>query len=198
MRTTNTKERIIKAALDLFSEKGYEETKMDDIAKAVGIKAPSIYDHFNGKKAILHAVVTYADEEYEKGMAFKDAPGAAIRSGDDLKEYALRAVNFTLNNDTARMMRTIIAVEQFRSVDFSESATRHFVINHETVYTGIFKKMMDEGLMISGNPKIYALQFIAPVTLLIQICDRDPGRKDEVLKTIEEHMDVFIERYFNS
>ena len=72
------------------------------------------------------------------------------------------------------------------------------MINHETVYAEIFKKMMDEGLMISGNPKIYALQFIAPVTLLIQICDRDPGRKDEVLKTIEEHMDVFIERYIIS
>ena len=196
MRTTNTKERIIEVALELFSEKGYEETKMEDIAKAVGIKAPSIYDHFKGKKGILQAVVTYADEEYEKGMAFRKASADQTHSGEELKEYAMRAVNFTLNNDTARKMRKIIAVEQFRNEEFNESATRHFVTNHETIYAELFAKLIDEGLMINGNSKIYALEFIAPVTLLVQISDRNPDRKDEVLKTIEEHMDTFVERYF--
>ena len=37
MRTTDTKERLIKAALELFSENGYEGTSVDQIAKAVGI-----------------------------------------------------------------------------------------------------------------------------------------------------------------
>ena len=53
MRTTDTKERLIKAALDLFSENGYEGTSVDQIAKVVGIKAPSIYAHFKGKEELL-------------------------------------------------------------------------------------------------------------------------------------------------
>ena len=43
MRITNTKERLILAAIELFSTKGYEGTSVEEIAKAVGIKAPSIY-----------------------------------------------------------------------------------------------------------------------------------------------------------
>ena len=64
MRTTDTKERLIKAALDLFSENGYEGTSVEQIAKAVGIKTPSIYAHFKGKEELLGAVIDWSDEEY--------------------------------------------------------------------------------------------------------------------------------------
>ncbi|MBO5426201.1 MAG: TetR family transcriptional regulator, partial [Lachnospiraceae bacterium] len=37
----NTKKRIIEEALILFSERGYSDVYVGDIAKAVGIKAPS-------------------------------------------------------------------------------------------------------------------------------------------------------------
>ena len=60
MRTTDTKERLILAAMDLFSTKGYAGTSVEEIAKAVGIKAPSIYDHFRGKEDLLYAVRDYA------------------------------------------------------------------------------------------------------------------------------------------
>ena len=51
--------------------------------------------------------------------------------------------------------------------------------------------------MIKGNPEISALEFIAPVTLMLQLCDRQPERKEEAMKIIEDHIDVFIERYLN-
>lgn len=50
--------------------------------------------------------------------------------------------------------------------------------------------------MIKGDPEIVALEFIAPVSLMIQLHDREPNRKKEILKTIKKHMDEFINRYF--
>ncbi|OIU71403.1 TetR/AcrR family transcriptional regulator [Rossellomorea aquimaris] len=48
---------IKKAALRLFSEKGYEDTSLHEIALAVGIKKPSIYNHFDHKEDIFCAVL---------------------------------------------------------------------------------------------------------------------------------------------
>ena len=64
--------------------------------------------------------------------------------------------------------------------------------------TLVFKRMMDEGTMVRCNPEIAALEFIAPVSLLIQLCDRAPDKEDEVMTTIEEHIDIFIERWINT
>ena len=49
--------------------------------------------------------------------------------------------------------------------------------------------------MTYGNPQITAFEFIAPVALLVQMIDREPDRKDEALKIINEHIDLFIEKY---
>ena len=50
----STKERILDAALTLFAENGYDGTSVEQIANAVGIKAPSLYKHFKGKEDILN------------------------------------------------------------------------------------------------------------------------------------------------
>ncbi|HCD3518211.1 TPA: ica operon transcriptional regulator IcaR, partial [Staphylococcus aureus] len=46
------KDKIIDNAITLFSEKGYDGTTLDDIAKSVNIKKASLYYHFDSKKSI--------------------------------------------------------------------------------------------------------------------------------------------------
>lgn len=60
--TTLTKNRIIDAAIDLFSENGYAETSVRDIGKKTGIRSSSIYYHFESKEAILNHIL----DEYIK------------------------------------------------------------------------------------------------------------------------------------
>ena len=198
MRTTDTKERLIKAALDLFSENGYEGTSVEQIAKAVGIKTPSIYAHFKGKEELLGAVIDWSDEEYAKGMGLKKEAGKNVRTGKELKEYSLKLIIFTLHNEISIRMRRLLTIEQYRNEMFSESATKHLISNIKSLFTPVFKRMMDEGTMVRCNPEIAALEFMAPVSLLIQLCDRAPDKEDEVMTTIEEHIDIFIERWINT
>lgn len=198
MRTTDTKERLIKAALDLFSENGYEGTSVDQIAKTVGIKAPSIYAHFKGKEELLQAVIDWSDEECAKGMGLKEEAGKNVRTGKELKEYALKLITLTLHNEISIKMRKLLTIEQYRNEMFAESATRHLIGNVKLLFTPIFKRMMDEGTMVKSNPEMAALEFMAPVSLLIQLCDRIPDKEDEVMAAIEEHIDVFMERWMNT
>lgn len=62
----DTKQRILEKSLELFSAKGYDAVSVGEIAKAVGIKAPSLYNHFPSKQAIFDAIVESTAAHYEK------------------------------------------------------------------------------------------------------------------------------------
>jgi TetR/AcrR family transcriptional regulator len=53
----STAERVLDAAEDLFAEQGYSATSLGDVADRVGIRSPSLYNHFRNKEALYGAVV---------------------------------------------------------------------------------------------------------------------------------------------
>jgi len=52
-----TAERILDAAESLFAAAGYSATSLADVADAVGIRTPSLYNHFRNKEALYGAVL---------------------------------------------------------------------------------------------------------------------------------------------
>ena len=53
MKQLSTKERIRTEALHLFAQYGYDAISVAQIAKAVGIQAPSLYKHYASKEDIF-------------------------------------------------------------------------------------------------------------------------------------------------
>jgi len=68
MKSETRKEQIIQTSTVLFKEKGYSAVTMRDIAKAMGIKAASLYNHINSKQDILRAIIISLAEEFTRGM----------------------------------------------------------------------------------------------------------------------------------
>ena len=62
----DTKQRILDEALTLFSEKGYANVYVNDIAEKVGIKAPSLYKHYKSKQAIFDAIIDEMNHRFEE------------------------------------------------------------------------------------------------------------------------------------
>ncbi len=54
---SDTKTTILKVAIQLFSEQGYNGVSMRNIAKAVNISAPALYNHFADKKSLYEEAV---------------------------------------------------------------------------------------------------------------------------------------------
>jgi AcrR family transcriptional regulator len=69
VRTPKTREKIINTAILLFSDSGYDNVSMRNIAALVGIKAASIYNHFSSKRDILKSMY-----EFYAGEFFRFAP----------------------------------------------------------------------------------------------------------------------------
>lgn len=55
-RSAETKRAVLDAARQLFNEKGYDNTSIDDIVVASGISVGSIYHQFGGKKEVFRAL----------------------------------------------------------------------------------------------------------------------------------------------
>lgn len=67
--TVERKEEIILAALELASESGLKSVSMAQIAERVGMKAPSLYNHFKSKDDIIKEMYSYLREKAQKNRS---------------------------------------------------------------------------------------------------------------------------------
>ena len=77
-RFTDTRDRIEKAAIRLFVEKGVAETSVRDIARAVGISEGALYRHFVSKDDLVWAAF---ERHYVEFAARLDALAAGRDDG---------------------------------------------------------------------------------------------------------------------
>lgn len=68
----NRKEEIIKVTLELASQKGLDNVSMSQIASKLGIKKPSLYNHFHSKDEIIEEMYNYLRNQAKAQMEIKD------------------------------------------------------------------------------------------------------------------------------
>jgi len=61
-----TRDKLLFAALDLFSKNGYDATTVEEIANSVGMKGPNVYNYFKGKKALWKVSTLYSKSHTRK------------------------------------------------------------------------------------------------------------------------------------
>ena len=55
-----TRQDLLEAALDIFSRKGYQAARLEDVAQAAGVTRGAIYHHFGGKNELYMALIEHA------------------------------------------------------------------------------------------------------------------------------------------
>jgi len=96
LKPETRKDEIIKTAAKLFKKSGYSAVTMRDLAKAMGIKASSLYNHINSKQDILKEIIISLAEEFTQGMkTIKSSQGSSIQK---LQEIVKLHVEITSKN----------------------------------------------------------------------------------------------------
>jgi TetR/AcrR family transcriptional regulator len=90
-RPTDTRDRVLQVAQALFAERGYRGTSLRDIAKRIGIKAPSLLHHFPSKQQLYLAVL---DKMFE---SLEDAANAIAWGRESRQERMRQAVGDTID-----------------------------------------------------------------------------------------------------
>ena len=193
MDKTPTKDRVLDSALTLFAEKGYDGVGVDLIAENAGIKGPSLYKHFKGKEDILDALIEKAENYYEVNFGSENQLGAIPSSMDELITLSLKRIEFTLHDPMIKKVRRMLTMEQFRSSRIAVLTTKYNMESVQGLYCRLFQSMMNSGIMRKSDPVLLSMSFTAPVSLLIQMCDREPEREREAMKRIVEYFRWFAE-----
>ena len=201
MRQEDTKQRILDKALELFSAQGYDAVSMGQIAAAVGIKAPSLYNHFPGKQAIFDALVASTAAQYEADTdnldihvqnAARDIPVFTEITEDALFEKVRQIFEYSLHNETISRFRRMMSIEQFRSPELAALYSARYVERVVRYHAGIFRALLAAGEIAAEEPEALAMLYVAPVLTLIGVCDRQPEREGECLQKLRTHVRLFF------
>ncbi len=163
---------IIQAAFTEFSERGYHQTAIADIAKRLGIGHGTFYRHFENKRDILEHVINEVTSKIIAAMSAENAPTAA-GSLADYREQTARIARrlteiLTENPATARMVlfeATSIDPDMNRRVldlmDWAGKLTAAYMENG--VRLGFFREDLDTeatGHAVVGMIVMSVLRFL--------------------------------------
>ncbi len=201
MKQEDTRQKILDKALELFSTRGYDSVSVGEIANAVGIKAPSLYNHFSGKQAIFDAIVESTAAQYEADTdkidihvqdVKQDIPIFTEITEDALFEKVRQIFEYSLHNETISRFRRMMTIEQFRSPELAALYSQCYVSRILDYHAGIFRALIATGEIQVGEPDALAMMYVAPVLTLISVCDRQPERESECLEKLREHVCLFF------
>lgn len=201
MKQEDTRQKILDKALELFSARGYDSVSVGEIAKAVGIKAPSLYNHFPGKQAIFDAIVESTAAQYEVDTdkidihvqsVAQDIPAFAEITEDALWQKVRQIFEYSLHDETVSRFRRMMTLEQFRSPELAALYSGRYVERVLDYHAGIFSALIAAGEIRAEDPAALAMMYVAPVLTLIGVCDRQPEREGECMEKLNKHVRLFF------
>ena len=191
----DTKERILTAALEMFSQKGYEGTNIRELSASLGLVKSGIYKHYESKEeiwnALLDRMIAYYGERFGSPEHLPPVP-------DSPEEYiamTMRMADLTIHDEQIVKTRKVLTLEQFRDDRARNLATKHFLTGLTEMFTHIFAGMMDKGLICRDDPAMLAFAFATPISALIHLCDREPEKTEDAIRKIEAFSRHFIATY---
>jgi len=145
---TGTRHKIARAALDLFSRKGFTETSMREIAAVVGINASSLYNHFKSKAAILEHLL----DDYKK-IANSKMPipecMAHLTANATPKDVVDGLTMYLPKDDEAYYLKMIVLLfqEQCRNSTIREFVIQNLILWQESYIAAILNQLVETGVL---------------------------------------------------
>ena len=191
----DTKERILAAAMEMFSQKGYAGTNIRELTASLGLVKSSMYKHFGSKEEIwntlLDEMVAYYAERFGSLEHLPPIPDSL----EELVAMTMRMVDLTVHDEKIVMTRKVLSIEQFRDERAKELASKHFLTGLTDMFTQVFSAMMEKGLFRKDDPRMLSFAYTAPISALIHLCDREPEKTQEAMTQVEAFCRHFIKTY---
>ncbi|MGN0144893.1 MAG: TetR/AcrR family transcriptional regulator [Clostridium sp.] len=197
----NTKEKILNSALDLFAENGYHAVTVRDIAAKVGIKASSLYNHFESKQNILDELIKINIRyisNLKKTLCSQNTFVLKKNSNVDsfdiyFLDNSLKIIKLYFKDHKILKFRKLLSIEQCRNSTIASLYQEIFINSILEYESKFFKYLINENILLNKDPYILALEFYSPIFLLLH-------NKDKISRTnyesVEKHILNFKETYY--
>lgn len=201
MKQKSTKERIRTEALHLFARYGYDAISVAQIAKAVGIQAPSLYKHYQSKEDIFHAIVKEMEKRYAEHAARMHINGTNADmdmklythiTDEQLIDMGLHMFSYFLHDEYESSFRKMLNMERYHNDKLADLFQKQYFDDAIAYQSMIFQHLMQEGILKVMDPQITAFQFYSPIFLLLQLCDSKPAYERDAIALLQQHIRQFL------
>lgn len=114
---------------------------------------------------------------------------------DAALQMVIGHVRYILHDPQISKSRKMLTIEQFQNAELSALQTKQNYADVVRYFTGLVKFLIKNGRLIDDDPEIMAAQLCLPISVWINLCDREPEREDEVVGLIERHIRQFYKVY---
>ncbi len=151
--------------------------------------------------------------QYEEHSIFartdweKDADHLPL-TPDAAVQMVLGQIRYILHDPTISRARKVLVIEQFQNPELAKLQTRQNYTDVMQYFTGLVtqlirREVLAEGdpqiirreVLAEGDPQIMAAQFCLPISVWINLCDREPEREAEVAALVDRHVRQFFAVY---
>lgn len=195
----NTRQKIMDAAMELFSQRGFEAVSVRDIAGAVGLRESSLYNHFRNKREIFDAIVDFswkqAESYYgEKNIPFTGAEDLSCFSERDFSRLSatiLDTFRFFFADPWNVRFRRLLILSQFTDQRSAQIYRRLYRDIPLEIQEAVFAGLMAAGQFRQADPRAAALDFYGAVFLLLHTCES----WEEAEPMLLVHLRQFVDSY---
>ena len=157
-RKFRRRDEILRAATDLFSEKGYHEVTMEEIAEEMGVSKGTIYNYFSSKENLYLEILKESFEAIEALLHEE------VENSDPapLKLRKLLAAIFAFYRRNLKVLR-ILSRDETHLLKEHFELTEKWRTRRVRLYEKIIEKGIDEGSFVRQNPRLRALMLYGAV-----------------------------------
>ena len=190
----STRERILLAALELFSREGFEGLSVSALASRLGMAKSAMYRHYRSKQELFDSIVKAMEERDARQAAgsampltpdavpLQTGPAEALKA---LRGYSLAMFRYWAADPFAAPFRRLLTLEQYRSAPMGRLFQQYLASGPLDYLTNYFAAL---GLK---DPRAAALRLWSPLFLLLSLADS--GRADEAREEGEHHLALFFD-----
>ncbi len=134
---TSTKDKILKIALHLFAQSGFDAVSTSQIADALSITKGALYRHFESKQAIFDAILSKMEQNDKEKSDVNNVPAQSLDktpnayqkvSLENVFRFSLEMFRYWTEDDFASSFRKILTIEQYKSEKMRGSLCSIFII----------------------------------------------------------------------
>ena len=112
----------------------------------------------------------------------------------NIQKYTIEQLKFWTEDAFASQFRRMLTLEQYRSTEMAELYSQCIVAGPVAYMEDLFRELMKKGILKEENPRRLAVEYYAPLFLLIHMFD-ETGETEEFVEILSNHTKNFMQKY---
>ncbi|MFZ6815356.1 TetR/AcrR family transcriptional regulator [Undibacterium sp. Rencai35W] len=183
-------QELLLAALDLFVERGFAATRLDDVARAAGVSKGTLYLYYSSKEELFKAVVR------ENVLPLIDEAGELIQafSGSTADLFRLFMTTWWERMGKTKLsgLSKLMMAEASNFPDLAQFYHDEVIAPGDAMIVGMLRRGIASGEMRAIDPEIGAKILIAPMIMMMMW-----KHSYSVCQIPNKDLDSYLEHYID-